>query len=251
VQPQEPTEMTDEQKVAMVIVAHPDDAEFGSAGTLAKWANEGWSVYQVIVTDGASGGPDDATKVGLEEQRKVSETRKAEQRKAASILGIKDVFFLDYRDGLVQPTLELRKDIVRLLRKYRPYRVICPSPDRTWTPSYAIGRYHPDHLAVGEATIAAVYPASQNPWDFPELLEEEGLYPHKVKELYVSGAPVNNCAIDISDTIDKKIEALRAHQSQLGDHFEQIEEWIRGGSAKAGEEYDLPFAERFHFSENR
>ena len=238
-------------KVAMVVVAHPDDAEFGSAGTLAKWAREGWDVYQVIVTNAASGGPDEATEVGPEEQQKVTETRKAEQRKAAEILGVKHVIFLDYRDGLVEPTLGLRKDIVRLLRKYRPSRVICPSPDRTWTPSYSIGRYHPDHLAVGQSTMAAVYPASQNPWDFPELFVEEGLQPHKIKELYVVGAPVLNHAVDISDTIDLKIEALRAHESQLGHHFEQIEEWVRGGAAEAGEEYNVAFAERFHLSENR
>ncbi|HEU5423739.1 MAG TPA: PIG-L deacetylase family protein [Nitrolancea sp.] len=251
-QPQGPEQEQEpeERKVAMVVVAHPDDAEFGSAGTLAKWAKEGWDVYQVIVTDGASGGSDEATEVGPEARRKMTATRKAEQRKAAEVLGVKDVIFLDYPDGEVQPTLELRKDIVRLLRTYRPTRVICPSPDRTWTPAYAIGRYHPDHLAVGQAAMAAVYPASQNPWDFPELLQQ-GLGPHKIKELYVAGAPVINHAVDISDTIDQKIEALRAHHSQLGDHMEQIEEWIRGGSAKAGEEYNMGYAERFHFSENR
>ncbi|HET7037117.1 MAG TPA: PIG-L deacetylase family protein [Thermomicrobiaceae bacterium] len=248
VQEQEPQQ--EERKVAMVVVAHPDDAEFGSAGTLAKWAREGWDVYQVIVTDGASGGPDEATEVGPEARRKMTETRKAEQRQAAAVLGVKDVIFLDYPDGEVQPSLELRKDIVRLLRTYRPTRVICPSPDRTWTPAYAIGRYHPDHLAVGQAAMAAVYPAAQNPWDFPELLEA-GLAPHKIQELYISGAPVNNHAVDISETIEQKIEALRAHHSQLGDHMEQIEEWIRGGSAKSGEEYNMAYAERFHFSENR
>src|SRR5919205_3033954 len=94
----------EERKVAMVVVAHPDDAEFGSAGTLAKWANEGWEVYQVIVTDGASGGPDEATEVGPEERRKVTETRKREQRAAAAVLGVKDVIFLDYPDGLIRPT---------------------------------------------------------------------------------------------------------------------------------------------------
>jgi LmbE family N-acetylglucosaminyl deacetylase len=238
------------RKVAVVVVAHPDDAEFGSAGTLAKWAKEGWEVYQVIVTDAASGGPDEAREVGPAERRKVTETRKAEQRNAARVLGVKDVIFLDYPDGMVQPTLELRRDIVRILRTYRPSRVVCPSPDRTWTPSYAIGRYHPDHLAVGQATIAAVYPASQNPWDFPELLAE-GLLPHKIAELYVVGAPVINYVEDISDTIDLKIEALRAHESQLASHFDQVEKWIREGSARAGEEHGVGSAELFHLSKNR
>lgn len=238
------------RKVAMVVVAHPDDAEFGSAGTLAKWAQDGWDVYQVIVTDAASGGPDEATDVSPAARRKVTETRKREQRDAAQVLGVKDVIFLDYPDGETQPTLELRRDIVRLLRSYRPSRVICPSPDRTWTPSYAIGRYHPDHLAVGQAAIAAVYPASQNPWDFPDLMAE-GLLPHKVSEVYVVGAPVQNYVSDITDTLDLKIEALRAHRSQLAGHFEQVEQWIREGAAKNGGEHGIGAAELFHLSKNR
>lgn len=235
--------------VAMAFVAHPDDAEFGCAGTLAKWAKEGWDVYQVIITDGGSGGPDDATDVSPEARRRTSETRKAEQRAASAALGLKEVIFLDYPDGTLQPTIELRRDIVRLIRTYRPSRVVCPSPDRVWTDSYSIGRHHPDHLAAGEAVMAAVYPAPQNAWDFPELLEER-LTPHKVSEIYVIGAPVLNYAVDISETIDQKVAALRAHESQLGAWFAQLERMIRSWSADRGARHGYAYAEEFHLARN-
>ncbi|HET9017530.1 MAG TPA: PIG-L deacetylase family protein [Thermomicrobiaceae bacterium] len=238
-----------ERNVAMVIVAHPDDAEFGCAGTLAVWAREGWDVYQVIITDGSAGGPDEATDVSPEARQKVVETRQAEQRRAAEILGVKDVIFLGYHDGELQPTLELRRDLVRLLRKYRVSRLLVQSPVRTWLPVYQIGRYHPDHLASGEAAMAAVYPAAQNPWDFPELMAE-GLTPHKVAELFVMGAPTVNVAVDISSTIDQKIEALRAHHSQLGGHFAMIERWMRTGAADRGARHGMAFAEEFHRTQN-
>ncbi|MFO7272575.1 PIG-L deacetylase family protein [Sphaerobacter thermophilus] len=234
-----------ERKVAMVFVAHPDDAEFGTAGTVARWAREGWDVYYVIITDGGAGGPDDATDVSPEARRRISETRKAEQRAAGEILGLADVIFLDYPDGQLEPTLELRRDIVRLIRKYRPERVISPSPDRVWEPVYNVRRHHPDHLAAGQAVMAAVYPAPQNPWDFPELLAE-GLQPHKVSEIYVIGAPVLNYAVDITETIDLKIAALRAHQSQLGDHFDQIERMVRTWAADRGARHGMAYAEEFH-----
>ncbi len=235
----------EERQVALVIFAHPDDAEFGSAGTVARWAREGWDVYYIVCTDGAAGGPDDATDCGPEARRAIVEVRKAEQRAAAAVLGVRDVIFLDYPDGLLQPSLDLRRDLVRLIRRYRPTRVICPSPDRSWSPVYAIGRYHPDHLAAGEAALAAIYPAAQNPWDFPDLLAE-GLAPHVVPEVFIVGAPVVNYAVDISETIDLKIEALRAHRSQLADHFEQLERWMRTMAAERGVKYGLPCAEEFH-----
>ncbi len=237
-------------KVAMVIVAHPDDAEFGAAGTIATWVRDGWDAYYVICTDASGGGPDDATDVGPEARRKISETRKSEQRAAGAVLGLKDVFFLDYPDGLLQPTIELRRDLVRLLRKYRPARVICPSPERSWTPAYFLGRYHADHLAAGVAALAAIYPMAQNPWDFPELLKE-GLPPHKITEVYIMGAPVVNHFVDITDVIDIKIEALLCHASQFVGRTEQIENIIRTRSAELGAKYGVAFAEEFHRAENR
>ena len=240
----------EQNKVAMVIVAHPDDAELGAAGTIATWVRDGWNAYYVICTDASGGGPDDATDVGPEARRKVSETRKSEQRAAGAVLGLKDVFFLDYPDGLLQPTIELRRDLVRLLRRYRPSRVICPSPERSWTPAYFLGRYHADHLAAGVAALAAIYPMAQNPWDFPELLKE-GLLPHKISEVYIMGAPVVNHFVDISDVIDIKIEALLRHESQFIGRTEQLENMIRTRSAELGTKYGVAFAEEFHRAENR
>ncbi len=237
-------------KVAMVIVAHPDDAEFGAAGTVASWVREGWDVYYVILTDATGGGPDDATDVGPAAKRRVSETRKREQRAAGAVLGLKDVFFLDYPDGQLLPSIELRRDLVRLLRKYRPSRVICQSPERSWTPAYMIGRHHSDHLAAGQVALAAIYPMSQNPWDFPELLDE-GLLPHKISEVYISGAPVVNHFVDISDTINIKIEALLCHASQFIDRTDEVAQLVRTRSADLGTKYGVAYAEEFHRAENR
>lgn len=244
--------MSDEitNKVAMVIMAHPDDAEFSSAGTVAKWVREGWDVYYVICTEGGSGGPDEATDVSPQARRQISETRREEQRAAGKVLGLKDVIFLNYRDGELQPTLEFRRDIVRLLRTYKPYRVICQSPERNWSPQMYIGAYHPDHRACGEGVISAIYPASQNPWDFPELMSE-GLTPHKVKELYITGAPVLNHWVDISETIDAKIEALQAHASQLAGRTEEVAKRVREQRSTIGQKYGVAYAEEFHLSINR
>lgn len=237
-------------KVAMVIMAHPDDAEFSCAGTVAKWVKEGWDVYYVICTDAGSGGPDEAIEVGPEARRLVSETRQDEQRAAGAVLGLKDVIFLNYRDGELQPTLDFRREVVRLLRTYKPYRVICQSPERSWSPQMYIGRYHPDHRACGEGVISALYPASQNPWDFPELMEE-GLTPHKVKELYVVGAPTSNYWVDISETLDAKLQALAAHASQFSGRSDEVAQRIKERLADVGKQYNVAYAEEFHFSENR
>jgi LmbE family N-acetylglucosaminyl deacetylase len=239
-----------QNKVAMVIMAHPDDAEFSCAGTVAKWVREGWEVSYVICTDAGSGGPDEATDVGPAARLQVTETRRAEQRAAGRVLGLKDVLFLNYRDGELEPTLEFRRDIVRLLRTYKPYRVICQSPERSWSPQMYIGRYHPDHRACGEGVISALYPASQNPWDFPELMEA-GLVPHKVKELYVVGAPTVNHWVDVSETIDVKIEALLAHASQFPERGDEVIQRVRERLAEVGQRYGVEYAEDFHLSINR
>lgn len=238
----------EQKKIAMVIVAHPDDAEFGCSGTVALWARDGWDIYYVVCTDGAGGGPDDATDVGPEAQHALTETRKSEQRAAGAILGIKDVIFLDYPDGQLEPTIALRRDLVRALRRYRPTRVICMSPERTWTPTLLIRRYHPDHLAVGVAALAALYPLSQNPWAFPELMQE-GLPPHKVSEIYIMGAPVVNYAVDTSSTLELKLAALRAHASQFS-NFAELEQRLKKGSAELGAKHSMTFAEEFYRAEN-
>lgn len=235
--------------VALAIVAHPDDAEFGCAGTLAKWAREGWEVYLAVCTDASGGGSDDATDVGLQARQAITTIRKAEQRASAHILGLRDVVFLDQPDGLLSPTIELRKILVRLIRTIRPTRLICQSPERTWKPNYAVPRHHPDHLAAGAATMAAMYPAAQNPWDFPDLLAE-GLKPHKVRELFVMGAPEVNYASDIGETLETKLAALRAHDSQVGANFAEVEKRIREWTKANGEANSMAAAEVFHRAEN-
>jgi len=240
----------EQNKVAMVIVAHPDDAEFAAAGTVATWVRDGWEVYYVICTDATGGGSDDATDVGPAAKQMISEIRKSEQRAAGVVLGLKDVFFLDYQDGQLQPSIELRRDLVRLLRMYRPSRVICQSPERTWTPALILGRYHSDHLAAGQATLAAIYPMSQNPWDFPELFDE-GLRPHKISEIYIAGAPNINQFVDISDVIEIKIEALLCHASQFIGRAEEMEKVVRTRLAELGAKYGVSYAEEFHRTENR
>lgn len=243
------SEQGEEHKAALVVVAHPDDAEFGCGGTIAAWAREGWEITLVVCTDGGSGGPDDAEDVGPDARRRVSETRKAEQLRAAKELGLKEVVFLDLRDGELMPTLELRREIVRQIRRLRASRVVCQSPDRAWTPHYTLGRYHPDHLAAGAATVAAVYPAAQNGWDFPELLAE-GLRPHKVKELYITAAPTQNFAIDVSETFEQKLAALRQHVSQLGADQTELANRLRQWAVERGEPFNVAMAETFHKVEN-
>lgn len=238
------------EKRAMVIVAHPDDAEFSCAGTVATWTDDGWDVHYVIVTDGTAGGGDEATDVGPEARAKLAATRKAEQKAACAEIGVDCITFLDYPDGQVFHTLELRKDLVRLMRTHRPSRIICMAPVVNWEPQYMIGMYHPDHLAVAETAVAAIYPASQNPWDFPELMMEEGLKPHKVNEIWFVGAPNTNTHVDITDHADRKIASLRAHDSQLGANFERLEKMIRGWMHETGKRHDVEYAEEFHVAKN-
>ncbi|WP_129631919.1 PIG-L deacetylase family protein [Candidatus Oscillochloris fontis] len=238
-----------DRKTALVVVAHPDDAEFGCGGTLAAWANEGWQITLVICTDGSSGGPDEATDVRDELRYQLSGTRKQEQAAAAEVLGIHAVIHLDYPDGTLIPSIELRREIVRLIRRTRAYRVVCQSPDRVWEPQYMVGRFHPDHLAAGEATLAAVYPAAQNPWDFPELMAE-GLAPSRVKEIYIMNAPHHNYAVEISATFEQKLAALACHVSQLGTDQSQLAERVRAWAVERGQAFGVAMGEIFHRVEN-
>jgi LmbE family N-acetylglucosaminyl deacetylase len=243
------SEQSGDRKTALVVVAHPDDAEFGCGGTIAAWTGEGWQVTLLVCTDGSSGGPDDATDVRTELRRKLSATRKQEQAAAAKVLGLHEIIYLDYPDGELAPTLELRREIVRQIRRTRAYRVVCQSPDRVWEPQYMVGRFHPDHLAAAQATMAAVYPAAQNPWDFPELMAE-GFLPSRVREIYVIGAPLVNYAVDISVTIEQKLAALACHVSQLGTDQTELVKRMRTAAAERGQPFGLSMAEAFHRVEN-
>ena len=208
----------DAQRV-LVIAAHPDDVDFGSAGTIATWTDAGLEVSYCIVTDGDAGGFDPEVP-----RSAIAGIRQDEQRKAAAVLGVTDVEFLGYPDGRLMVSLELRRDITRVIRRTRPDRVVVQSPQRDLRSVYGS---HPDHLAAGEAALCAVYPDARNPFAHPELLEQEGLDAHTVSEVWVvSSNDKADRYIDISDTFDRKIAALRAHVSQTA-HMTGLEELIR------------------------
>ncbi len=206
-----------EIKRVLVVTAHPDDCDFGVSGTVAQWVEKGISVSYCICTNGDQGGEE--SDVPLEDMPKV---RQREQREAGLVVGVTDITFLNYRDGWLEPTIQLRKDIVRAIRATKPDRMIIQSPDRNWERIFSS---HPDHMAAGEAAIQAVYPDARNPFAFPEL-KEEGFEPWRVKEVWVMSAPDPDHFVDITDTFHKKIAALRCHVSQTA-HNENLEEMVR------------------------
>jgi len=218
-----------------VVFAHPDDGEYGSAGTAAKLVRDGKAVVYVVVTDGSKG-VNDPTKTRGE----VAEMRKQEQCDAAGILGLEDVEFLGFEDGVLQPTLELREAVVAAIRRHRPDVVIAQSPVRNLASNLFV--QHPDHLAAGEATFAAVYPSARDPLAFPHLLTE-GLEPHKVRELWVAGTMDPDYFVDITDAIETKIRALKAHVSQLGER--EPEEFLRERARQVGSQHDMEYAEGY------
>jgi LmbE family N-acetylglucosaminyl deacetylase len=212
----------------LIVVAHPDDADFGASGTTAAWTDAGIAVSYCIVTDGDAGGFDDATP-----RHVMAEIRRAEQTAAAACVGVTDLHFLRFPDGRVESTLELRRAIARVIREVRPRRVITHSPDRDHARMFVS---HPDHLAVGEATLCAVYPDARNPYAFPELVEQ-GHPPWTVDEVYLLAAATPDRSIDITDTFDRKVAALRAHASQMQDPDgleDRLRSWGAGIAAAAG-----------------
>jgi LmbE family N-acetylglucosaminyl deacetylase len=236
-------EQTDEDRHferVMVVAAHPDDPEFGFGATVAKLADEGAAVTYVICTDGSQGGEDPSVP-----DEELTATRYAEQRAAAAVLGVRDVVFLGFRDGHLHPNVELRRAISREIRRYRPELVLTHHPLRSI--EIPIGASHPDHLAVGEATLAAVYPDARNPRAYPELLQE-GLEAHKVKEVWLPGYESSNQFVDATGMIERKIEAILCHRSQ----FEKPDiepdapaKWIRERMKQAGEQAGYEYAEAF------
>lgn len=219
---------------AMFIYAHPDDIEFGVAGTAAKWIKAGSEIIYVLLTDGNVGSHKDG--ISLDE---LAHIRRKEQTAAADVVGAKCVF-LGHDDGLLQPTLEIRKELVRLIRKYQPVAVVCGDPTLYFPSDTYIN--HPDHRAAAQLALDAVFPASEMAMLYPDLADE-GLTGHKVNYVYVNWGQDNNVFIDISDTIDQKVEALRQHKSQLGDW--DPEERIREWNSEVGNKVGFEYAEAF------
>lgn len=222
----------------LVVTAHPDDAEFGLAGTVALWTDAAIAVSYLVVTNGDAGAADGAT-----DRNALAELRRTEQVAAAAAVGVSDVSFLGYPDGRLEASPELRRDISRVIRTIRPDRVVCPSPERLWD---TLAASHPDHLAAGEATVRSVYPDARNPFSFPELLDE-GLEPFSVRELWMMAHPSPNRAVDVTETFARKASALRSHVSQIG-AGEWIEERLGARLAAQAERAGLGrgrFAELF------
>lgn len=225
------TPIADEEiKRILVVMAHPDDCDFGAGGTIAQWTAKGIHVSYCIITNGDQGGEESG--IPLEEMPKV---RQKEQRDAGRALGVTEIQFLNYRDGWLVPTIELRKDIVREIRRAKPDRMVIQSPERNWD---RIGASHPDHLAAGETAIQAVYPDARNPFAFTDL-RAEGFEPWRVREVWVTGSPNPNHFVDITDTFDKKMAALHSHVSQTA-HNKELENMVRGWGERNAESHGLP-----------
>jgi len=220
----------DEIERILVVTAHPDDVDFGSAGSVARWTDAGIEVAYCICTNGEAGGFDESVP-----RSTMAEIRQAEQRAAAKVVGVTDVTFLGYPDGRLEATIELRRDISRVIRRVRPQRVVGQSPERNFARMYAS---HPDHLAAGEATMAAVYPDARNPFAHPEL-RDEGLEAWSVPEMYLATAGTPDVCVEITDTFERKLDALRCHASQMTD-LDGLDARIRGWNTENARAGGLP-----------
>jgi LmbE family N-acetylglucosaminyl deacetylase len=226
---------------ALCVLAHPDDVDFGSAGTVATWTAAGTEVTYCIVTDGDAGGFDETPR------DQMGPLRQAEQRAAAKAVGVEDVRFLGYPDGRLELTLDLRRDISRVIRQVRPQRVLTSSPERWYD---RIGASHPDHMTVGESTLRAVYPDARNPFAFPELLADEGLEAWTVSEVWLGASPRADHAVDVTDVVERKFAALLSHVTQVSHQPEgQLQEFVTGWMRQTARTHGLPegrLAEVFH-----
>ncbi len=224
-------------KVVLAVCAHPDDMEFGASGTIAKWVKEGATAYYIILTDGTKGSED----MGITTEQ-LKEIRHSEQENAAKVLGVKRVFLLDYVDGELQNTPEVRRWVVRIIRQVKADVVICQDPSFMYDADRGYIN-HPDHRTAGQIAMEAVFPFARNSRTFPELLGE-GLEPHKVSDVLITTFGKANFFVDISDSIEQKLDALACHKSQQEDPAATrvfVTEWAK----RAGENHGFKFAEGF------
>ncbi len=223
-------------KRAMSIHAHPDDQEFSVGGTLAKWARAGCEIISVVITSGDSGS-NDATKDG-NYKKELAELREKEQLAANAVLGIKGTIFLRYLDGELEPTLQLRKDLTRLIRQFKPDAVLTGNPEGWFYANEYLN--HPDHRAAAQAACAAAFPSAGTRLIFADLLAA-GYEPHDVKRLYIHGTDKSDTWVDITETMDVKIKALAQHASQVS--AEEVDKWMREWAEEEAREKDMKYAE--------
>jgi len=228
-------------KVVLGIAAHPDDLDYTAGGTMAAFAKQGAEVYYLILTDGGKGSQDRAMT-----SDRLRDMRRHEQRKAGDILGLKDVFFLDYPDGTLENTPDVKRDIVKIIRQVRPDVVVAPDPSVLYSAAYGLIN-HPDHRAAGQAAIDAVYPLARDHMTFPELLEQ-GYEPHNTDTLLLYSFDLDperaTFAVNITDTIELKLQAIAAHASQFSD-VESVATTLRAQAEKAGQKQGCQYAEPF------
>ncbi|HEX2622223.1 MAG TPA: PIG-L deacetylase family protein [Phototrophicaceae bacterium] len=232
------TETTITKRV-MGIFAHPDDPEFFAGATFAKWAASGAHLTFVLATSGDKGSADPE----MTSERLV-EIREQEERNAAAALGVKEVIFLRYPDGELEPSLALRRDLTRVIRMKKPDIVVTCDPTVFWSGSFSIN--HPDHRAIGEAVLAAVYPTARDRLNYIEMERDEGLSVHKVHQVYISGTQEPTVKVDITQHLDTKIASLRHHISQIAD-MDAMAARVKDRSLDPEAPIDQPrYIERFH-----
>src|SRR5680860_259038 len=211
----------------LLVAAHPDDIEFAAAGSVSAWTDEGVEVTYLLCTYGDQGGFDETPREDM------PRIREAEQRAAAAVAGVADVRFLD---GYLEGSHDLVRAITRVIRQVRPVRVVAPSPERWWE---RLAASHPDHLAAGDACVRAVYPASRNAFAYPELLADEGLEPWTVTELWLMAHHTPDHHVDVTETFDRKLKAVRCNVSQTAHAGSELEEMLREGFGAAAREAGL------------
>jgi len=225
-------------KTAMSIHAHPDDQDFTVAGTLAKWAKAGCEIITVIITDGSAGSNDPAH--AADYKPTLASIREGEQLAANAILGIKETIFMHQPDGELEPTVALRKEVTKLIRRYMPEAIVIGDPQAVFYGNGYIN--HPDHRAAAQLALYAAFPSAGSRLLFAELLDE-GYEPHNVKRVYIHGSEKPDTWVDIADTIDNKIAALKKHVSQVDTH--DVDDWMRKWAEEEGEEKGLKYAEAY------
>lgn len=226
-------------RVVLGIAAHPDDLDFTAGGAVAAFARQGATVYYLVLTDGSQGSDDRTMTPG-----RLRDLRREEQRQAGKILGVQDIFFLDYPDGALEVTQELKRDIVKVIRQLKPELIISLDPTLVYSSASGLIN-HPDHRAAGQAVLDAVYPLARDHMAFPQLLHA-GLEPHKTPHLLLARfeAAQTNFGLDITDTMEQKLQALAAHASQFPEK-EAVSAQLRQLAAEAGEQYGGRYAEAF------